>query len=200
MNLAALNRVWQVGATAGGPVILTLLILRWWQEPAPNLYTWLCWLHLPLLMLHETEEYVFPGGFVRYMNTRSVFADFSPRDDLPLNEPLVFFTNIGIWIFIILGALLAEQAPYVAMAAVVLQILNLIAHPIMFQFKNPGYNPGLVTTLVILLPYMTFMFWYVITHDILGTGGFILAIAIGVGFLVVLVASSRIMLMRAPSE
>jgi hypothetical protein len=199
MSFAAINRLWQVGATVAAPVLLTLLILRWWHYPAPSVFAWLCWLHLPLLMIHETEEYVFPGGFVRYLNTRSPLSTFSPREDLPLNEPIVFVVNMGLWLLIIVGAILAENAPYIAMAAVVVQLLNVISHPIMFPFKQSGYNPGLVTALVIILPYMTLMFWYVIANSILGIGGFILAFAIGMGCNVAFAASTRFALMRAKS-
>lgn len=197
MSFTVVNRLWQAGATAGAPVILTLLVLRWWQEPAPDLFGWLCWLHLPLFMFHEVEEYVLPGGFVRYMNTRSVLSSFSPRDDLPLNEPLVLFGNMLFWLVIVLGALLADHAPYVAMAAVFMQLLNVVAHPIMFPLKHPGYNPGIATALVLILPYMTVMFSYTIANKILGAGGFILAFAIGMGCNIVFVAVTRIMVFRA---
>ena len=197
MAFVVMNRVWQAIATIGAPIIVTLLVLWWWQEPAPDPYTWLCWLHLPLLMFHEVEEYVFPGGFVRYMNTRSPMADMVPGDDLPLTEPFVLFGNMGIWLVIILGALLAEQAPWLAMGGVVIQILNVVSHPIMFPIKQPGYNPGLVTAVFVLIPYMTTMFWYAATHPVMGTGGFVLAIGTGVGFNALFVLSSRIVVMRA---
>ena len=90
MSYARCNKVWQILATVGAPIITTLLVLRWWQHPPPDTYVWLCWLHLPLTMFHETEEYVFPGGFVQHMNTFPLFAKKFPGENEPLKMTLIY--------------------------------------------------------------------------------------------------------------
>jgi len=56
-------------------------------------------------MLHQTEEYVFPGGFQIFFN-REIFRSESNTE--PLNENFIFFINIMyVWIFLPLFGILS---------------------------------------------------------------------------------------------
>ena len=55
MNYQKINRFWQSATLLLAPPLIILLV---WLRPSMNPYQWLLWLHLPLLMLHEAEEYV----------------------------------------------------------------------------------------------------------------------------------------------
>jgi len=53
-------------------------------------------LQTPLYMLHQTEEYIFPGGFGKFFNTK-IFN--LATEDKPLDENFIFYVNvILIWI------------------------------------------------------------------------------------------------------
>ncbi len=117
MNFKKLNNVWQrLGGGVLAPVIMTVLLLIWFSNPDVNRYQWLLWLHLPILMFHEFEEYVMPGGFKEFVNTKTFVAPVPQVEDVPANEPLIFAVNMGFRLWIIQGALLANIAPWVGFA------------------------------------------------------------------------------------
>lgn len=164
MNFKKINNVWQLlGGGVLAPVLITILGMIWFFCPDLNRYQWLLWLHLPLLMIHEFEEYVLPGGFKEFINTKTFVAMIPPVEDVPANEPYIFAVNIGFWLWIILGALLANVAPWVGFGPVMLQILiNNFTHTFLFQGQQRGYNPGLITTILVLMPYCTLVIGYII--------------------------------------
>ena len=47
-------------------------------------------LQTPLYMLHQTEEYIFPGGFGKYFNTKIFKLE---TEDGPVDENFIFFIN-----------------------------------------------------------------------------------------------------------
>ncbi len=51
------------------------------------------WSALPALMLHQFEEYVFPGGFLSWFN-REVFK--SASDTSPMSPKIAFVVNVLI--------------------------------------------------------------------------------------------------------
>ncbi len=62
-------------------------------------------LQMPLYMLHQTEEYIFPGGFGKYFNTEIFGLE---TEDEPVDENFIFFINvILIWIVLPLCGLLS---------------------------------------------------------------------------------------------
>ena len=159
MNYQKINRFWQSATLFLAPILLVLLI---WLRPSMAPYQWLLWLHLPLLMLHEAEEYVLaPMSFKEFFNLKT-FAGSKTNPDYPLDESYVFQVNLGFaWPAVILGALLAPVAPWLGFAMIWFElIINNIMHTILFQGAKPTYNPGLITNSVVLLPYGT---WTLLT-------------------------------------
>jgi hypothetical protein len=181
---ARANVAWQVmGGCLLAPILLTVLVtarVQGWDIPT---YTWLLWLQLPIMMLHEFEEYVLPGGFKSFFNHDTVFASSAPGDNTPLSEGYVFFVNIvTVWGWAIVGALLAGIAPWVGFGLVVFNAaVNCIQHSVIFQIKHEGYNPGLITTMLLLLPFSTFITIYVIQNDVLSPLDWVLAVLLGMG-------------------
>ncbi len=152
MNYHAINRIWQSVTLFLAPPLIVLLI---WFKPEMNLYQWLLCLHLPLLMLHESEEYVLaPMGFKEYFNLKGPFGS-KTDPDFPLDDAYVFQVNIVIaYPIVILGALLANATPWVGFSMIWFElILNNFMHTVMFQGDKPSYNPGLITNSFVLLPY-----------------------------------------------
>ena len=152
MNYAAVNRVWQSATLFIAPPLIVLLI---WFRPDMDLYQWLLCLHLPLLMLHESEEYVLaPLSFKQFFNLKSPFGS-KTDPDFPLDDAYVFQVNIVIaYPVIILGALLANVAPWLGFSMIWFElIINNAMHTILFQPAKPRYNPGLITNSFVLLPF-----------------------------------------------
>lgn len=199
MDFKKINNTWQLlGGGVLAPAMITILLLLWFTDPALNRYQWLLWLHLPLLMIHEHEEYVLPGGFKEFANTKTPFALVPPVEDVPLNEPYLFAVNMGAWLWIILGALLANIAPWVGLGPVIFQLLiNNFTHTFAFQGKQRGYNPGLVTTIVILVPYCTLVIGYLVLARVFTPLDWLLGIASGLAIPAIL---SLITLARCKQE
>lgn len=159
MNFHTINRYWQSSTLFIAPILITVLI---WFRPSMEPYQWLLWLHLPLLMLHEAEEYVLaPMGFKEFFNLRTRFGS-GTDPDYPLDDSYVFQVNIVLaWPLVILGALLAPVAPWLGFSMIWFElVINNVMHTVLFQGDKPSYDPGLVTNSLLLLPYGT---WTLLT-------------------------------------
>jgi len=123
-------------------------------------YQFLLWLHLPLLMIHEIEEYVLsPLSFKEFFNLKTPFGS-KTDPNYPLDEGYVFQVNILIaWPAIIIGAILFDIAPWVGFSMMLFEVtINNLMHTVIFQPDKPIYNPGLITNSVLLLPLGTVTF------------------------------------------
>ena len=183
MKFSRLNMLWQTIGGLLAPVILMILLIQKFTDPNLNLYQWLIWLHVPLLFMHQYEEYVIsPDGFKKFVNTHTLIALNPPQADAPVNDEMIFTINMIGWIWAIAGALLARIAPWVGAGFLLLQILiNCLTHPVVFQLRRKAYNPGLATTLVLLIPYITFVFWYIVSSNLFTTTDWILSFILGIG-------------------
>ncbi len=105
---------------------------------------------LVIYMLHQTEEHLWPGGFRQFANAH-VFK--SGNDDFPVNEGGVALVNIGyVWLPIGLAALFPEPLRWLGLCWVGLTLVNAITH-IVTSIRFRIYNPGLVTSIVLFLPF-----------------------------------------------
>lgn len=194
-----INQLWQrAGGGIIAPLLLTILIIAWFATPGLNPYQWLLWLHLPLLMFHEFEEYVFPGGFKEFLNVKTPLAHNPPLDNVPLNDPYVFAVNIGLWLWITAAALLANVAPWIGLGPVLVQLLlNNVTHTVAFQTRQAGYNPGLLTTILLLMPYCTVVLWFIIFTNRFTPMDWALGIASGLAVPAILFTITRTRTLRA---
>lgn len=113
---------------------------------------------LVIYMLHQTEEHLWPGGFRQFANAH-VFK--SGREDWPVDEGGVALINIGyVWLPLALAAMFPEPLRWLGLCWVGLTLINAITH-IVTTLRLRIYNPGLVTSIVLFLP---FTIW-VLTHE-----------------------------------
>ncbi|MHB8893942.1 MAG: HXXEE domain-containing protein [Candidatus Geothermincolia bacterium] len=157
MNIQKVNRFWQSANLFIAPILLVILI---YYRDSMSTYQFLLWLHLPFIMMHEIEEYVLsPVSFKEFFNLKTPFGS-KTDPNYPLDEGYVFQVNIVIaWPVIILGAILANIAPWVGFSMMLFELtINNIMHTILFQTDKPKYNPGLITNSVLLLPLATITF------------------------------------------
>ena len=150
-----LNRLivqWVYGGTLAGLLLLLLLPLlaRSW----PMSLT-LVFLHLPMYMLHQYEE---------HDNDRfRLFVNQKIGGGQEVLSPLaVFMINVpGVWGVIAISMYLASSIHLgLGLIAVYLTVVNgvvHVAHAIMLK----GYNPGLVTSIVLFLPIGTYTIWQI---------------------------------------
>ena len=113
--------------------------------------------------LHQFEEYIYPGGFIRFFNNKPLQ---STRDNYPLNEKASFWINIPI-IFIAypLSAILSGHYHIsIGIWLAYFSIINALSHVAMF-FKF-GYNPGLIVSIFLNIPVGVYTVYYFHSHEL----------------------------------
>lgn len=108
---------------------------------------WVAWLSLPILVAHQTEEWVRPGGFLPFANQRLLG---SGRLAWPLTERLGFVVNVPVgWGTAIGGGLLWNRSPALAAGVLAMEAGNAAMHGGM-ALRERAYNPGSVTATLLM--------------------------------------------------
>ncbi len=124
-------------------------------------------LQTPLYMLHETEEYVFPGGFDIFFG-RDIFKIKSGPN--PLNENFIFFVNIMyIWILLPLFGLLSLCNYNLGIWIPYFSFFAGIAHIILSIKAKKIYNPGLIVSIVLNIPVSSWTIFYLYSNKLINS-------------------------------
>ncbi len=103
---------------------------------------WVAALALPILLSHQTEEWVWPGGFLPFCN-QDLLA--SGDDTWPLSERDGFHVNVTLgWSTAIAGVLLWRRTPSVAAGVLGMEAANATMHTAV-AIRGRRYNPGSIT-------------------------------------------------------
>ncbi|MDE3236722.1 MAG: HXXEE domain-containing protein [Bacteroidota bacterium] len=140
------------------------------------------WMGFSALLLHQTEEYHWPGSFQKWINKKFYTT---PRQNLYKNyDTSSFIVNVGVeWSTFILAALLAEKALWLGIAIMVFCLGNFFKHTIYYNLKaKTRYNPGMLTSIVFMLPVSVFFFWSVISDGTAGVWDYTVGIPLGIFF------------------
>ena len=107
-------------------------------------------LQTPLYMLHQTEEYVFPGGFGKFFNMDIFNLD---TEDEPIDENFIFNVNILlIWIALPVFGLLATLDYRFGLWIPYFSFFAGVAHILLAVKARKLYNPGLFVSLMVNIP------------------------------------------------
>jgi hypothetical protein len=142
-----------------------------------NFAIFLVWLQTVVYFFHQFEEYILPGGFVAFFNTKALG---SAKADFPLDKKSSFWINIPI-IFIAfpLSAILAGYFDIsLGVWTAYFSIINALSHVGMF-FKY-RYNPGLVVSFLLNIPVGIYTLYYLSTNNIISLQTNLISLAIGV--------------------
>lgn len=119
--------------------------------------SWVAGLALPILVAHQTEEWVRPGGFLPFANQRLLRSD-SPT--FPLTERMGFVINVPVgWGTAIGGLLLWRRSTAIAGTVLAIELGNAVMHGGM-ALRERRYNPGVVTATALLLPHAVAGGWW----------------------------------------
>ncbi len=111
---------------------------------------WVAGLAVPILVSHQTEEWVRPGGFLPFANQRLLGSD---QPDWPLTERLAFHINVSIgWASAIAGLILWRRTPVPAAGVLWLEAGNFAMHTGLAVAQR-RYNPGVVTAALLMGPH-----------------------------------------------
>lgn len=107
-------------------------------------------LQTPLYMLHETEEYVFPGGFAKFFNVEIFKLETT---DAPLGENFIFYVNVTlVWIILPVFGLLSIQDYRFGLWIPYFSFFAGVAHIALGLKARKLYNPGLFVSLTVNIP------------------------------------------------
>jgi hypothetical protein len=104
-------------------------------------------LGLPILLTHQTEEWVRPGGFLPFCNERVLR---SGQPTWPLTERDGFHVNVTLgWSSAIAAACLWERAAGPAAFVLWIEAGNALMHGAM-ALRERRYNPGLISATLLM--------------------------------------------------
>lgn len=181
MSIAAyvqwLKRDW---AKAGLVVSVFLFVMLFVFVLPSDEVVFLLLLQTPLYMLHQTEEYVFPGGFVRFFN-RDIFK--LDTDDGPVDEDFSFAINmLYIWVALPVCGLLATLDPRLGLWTPYFSLFAGVAHIALALRAGKLYNPGLVVSLLLNIPVGVYAAARLVQLGALANPWFNVHLLIGLGF------------------
>jgi Protein of unknown function with HXXEE motif len=109
---------------------------------------------LVIYFLHQIEEHLWPGGFRQFADAHMFH---SGNDNWPVNIEGVALVNTAyVWLPVGLAVAFPQALRWVALAWVGLTLINGIIH-VVTSIRLRIYNPGLVTAIVLFLPFTIYV-------------------------------------------
>jgi hypothetical protein len=182
MSLAGYYRWFHREWMRAGLVVAVFLLVYLTVLVAPsNLVLYAMLLCAPLYMLHETEEYLFPGGFVEFAN-RDLYHQDSHTG--MLDEPLVYWINMGyIWLPLPICGLLAVHDLRLAAWMPYFLIFQAVVHVGLSVAARRWYNPGLATACLLHVPFAAWSIGLLREAGVIGHPFFNIHLLIGLIFI-----------------
>ena len=154
----AKNQNWAKAA----PVLAILSAIALFMLYRPTDAMFWALVNIPLYLIHQTEEHLWPGGFKHYINT---FVNKDPEGVETLTDIKVFWVNIIlVWLaFVVFGALAFINIGF-GLLIIVFSIINCATH-IRQALLDRRWNPGLVMASLQFLISL-YAAWFVTTHGL----------------------------------
>jgi hypothetical protein len=146
------------------------------------------WAALPVLLWHQVEEWVWPGGFMEWLN-RDVLG--SPSDLAPLTPARAAVVNVRLgWGMSLATSTLADRLPGIAIFTSASNAANAAMH-LAWAGRHRRWDPGAVTAAVLLLPWSIMGLRKRVGPHGAPLGHQVVGLAAGAGGFIGLVASLR---------
>lgn len=132
-----------------------------------ELIEFLLLLAFPLYLIHELEEYIFPGGFAEFFNINLLHVE--PTDKImPVDKDVIFIINlIYIWVIIplfsglgLLNIMFAAWIPYFF-------FFQALAHLGMGIKGKRLINPGIRSSFILHVPYAVIVIIILIENNVI---------------------------------
>jgi hypothetical protein len=104
----------------------------------------------PLYILHQADEYIFPGRFAQFMNQNIYKMD--PETGL-VDPSAVFWINMAVWFFFSLSSLQAAADPAQAAWMPYFFIFQAVIHLILGIVGRRFLNPGMISAWLVHVPW-----------------------------------------------
>ncbi len=145
------------------PILAVVLILNW---GAMEVVQRLVVLNLMALLVHQFEEYGWPGGGPMVMNCALQRSDLPDR--YPLNPFSAMFTNVFVGVFLYGLPALFPQTMWLVLVPMLFNFGQLVMHGVvMTRTMKTYYSPGLGAVVFLHLPISVYFFWYALQNHLL---------------------------------
>lgn len=118
----------------------------------------------PLYMLHEIDEYIFPGGFAQFLNKNIYKTD--PETGL-LDTTAVFWINMVVWIAMPLFSLWAVFDIHQAIWMPYFYIFQALIHLFLGVVGKRFLNPGMITSWLVHVPWAIWTIWLLVQAEMI---------------------------------
>ena len=117
-----------------------------------------------LLLLHEFEEYVLPGGFPAAMNI-GLMGEKRDFGKYPLNELSAFIVNVVLAYPLYICGIIFHDVLWFGIFIAYFTILQVIIHCIVINRKlHTWYSPGCASALFAMVPFGAYYLYYIAKH------------------------------------
>ncbi len=115
------------------------------------------------ILVHQFEEYGFPGGEPSIMNIVMQNSDIPDR--YPLNQNSAMVTNVLVTYTVYLIPVFLPNTIWLGLAPMLMGFSQFIVHGIMTNRKMKSfYNPGLGAVIFLHIPVGAYYIYYIVTN------------------------------------
>lgn len=127
------------------------------------------------MLLHQFEEYAFPGGEPAIMNI--VLQESDQTDRYPLNQFSAMFTNCLFSYVIYVLPLIFPNVIWLGIAPMLMGMMQFVVHGVMTNLKlKTYYNPGLGAVVFLHIPLGILYIRHITLNHLAGAGTWIAGI------------------------
>ena len=160
--LRVLCRHWYNIGIAAALCALAALVTRWNQMSMLLRFNTISFI---AMLVHQFEEYGFPGGEPMIMNCVLQGSDIPDR--YPLNQFSAMFTNVFFSYIIYLLPILLPNVIWLGIAPMLMGMMQFMVHGIMTNVRMKSiYNPGLGAVVFLHIPVGICYFRYITIHQL----------------------------------
>lgn len=160
--LKILCRHWYSFGLVPALISILLLLFRWDHL---SVLLRLNTVSFAAMLIHQFEEYGFPGGEPMIMNRILRGSDIPNR--YPLNQFSAMLTNVLFSYVIYLLPLLFPDVIWLGIAPMLMGMMQFVIHGILTNIKMKSiYNPGLAAVVFLHIPAGITYIWYVTSHGL----------------------------------
>ena len=117
-----------------------------------------------LLLLHEFEEYVLPGGFPAAMNI-GLMGEKTDFGKYPLNELSAFIVNVVLAYHLYICGFIFHDVLWLGIFIAYFTMAQVVIHCIVINRKlSTWYSPGCASALFALVPFAIYYLCYIAEH------------------------------------
>ncbi len=147
-------------------IIAGVLLTVFWKQL--NTIQILMWMNFIVILLHQFEEYRFPGGGQAMPNTMR--RGYLVYDRYPLNQNNAMLGNLFIAFTSYLIPIFLPNVMWLGIVPMVFGLVQIIPHVFVGSLNlKTLYTPGFLTTVFGFVPIGVYYLYYIISNDLAST-------------------------------